>query len=250
MNNKKKILVVAMVLSMVAILVVGGTIAYFTDTATQTNVFTAGEIDITLDEAVVIQNQNGDYLPSGANKRTEEDQTYDLHPGISVRKDPTIHLNADGLESYVAAKFIVTGADLDGEGMISTYAPYIDITKLVYGGDASQESKYVGDWNGLKEVQQNNVAYFYQDVSKASEDEWVIYMFFKKPYAGKEDIELFHEIKIPAEYDNDQMAKLDGLNIKIEAYATQIDTFSDAGKEDGQGCFEAMTTAFPEAFAF
>ncbi|MBQ7860407.1 MAG: hypothetical protein IJ347_09795 [Faecalibacterium sp.] len=48
--NKKKILVLAMTLSMVAILAIGGTIAYFTDTDIQTNVFTTGNVKIDLFE--------------------------------------------------------------------------------------------------------------------------------------------------------------------------------------------------------
>ena len=48
--NKRKILVMAMALAMCAILVVGGTLAYFTDTEQKINTFTAGEIDITLNE--------------------------------------------------------------------------------------------------------------------------------------------------------------------------------------------------------
>ncbi len=48
--TKRKILLLAMSLCMVAILAVGGTLAYFTDSETKTNVFTYGDIDITLNE--------------------------------------------------------------------------------------------------------------------------------------------------------------------------------------------------------
>lgn len=48
--TKKKILTLAMTLSMVAILAIGGTIAYFTDTEDEVNVFTLGNLDITLNE--------------------------------------------------------------------------------------------------------------------------------------------------------------------------------------------------------
>ena len=51
--NKKKLLTLAMVLSMVAILVVGGTIAYFTDTDKETNTFTTGDVEIDLKENFV-----------------------------------------------------------------------------------------------------------------------------------------------------------------------------------------------------
>lgn len=48
--NKRKILMLALSLCMVAILAVGGTLAYFTDTDTATNVFTTGNVKIDLVE--------------------------------------------------------------------------------------------------------------------------------------------------------------------------------------------------------
>lgn len=48
--NKRKLLLVALALSMVAILAVGGTLAYFTDIDAETNVFTVGDVKIDLYE--------------------------------------------------------------------------------------------------------------------------------------------------------------------------------------------------------
>jgi len=48
--NKRKILSLALGLCMVAILAVGGTLAYFVDTDTKTNTFTTGNVDIQLNE--------------------------------------------------------------------------------------------------------------------------------------------------------------------------------------------------------
>ncbi len=47
---KKKILAFTLCAAMLAIAVVGGTLAYFTDTDVETNVFTAGNIDIEIEE--------------------------------------------------------------------------------------------------------------------------------------------------------------------------------------------------------
>lgn len=49
--NKKKLLTIAMVLSMAAILAIGGTIAYFTDTDTKTNTIVVGNVDAELYES-------------------------------------------------------------------------------------------------------------------------------------------------------------------------------------------------------
>ena len=48
--KKKTILVAAIAVMLVAALVVGGTLAYFTDTKTATNTFTTGKVSITLNE--------------------------------------------------------------------------------------------------------------------------------------------------------------------------------------------------------
>lgn len=47
---KKKILALTLCVVMAAIAIVGGTLAYFTDTDKATNTFTAGNIDIDLTE--------------------------------------------------------------------------------------------------------------------------------------------------------------------------------------------------------
>ena len=53
---KKKILSLTLVVCLLAIAVVGGTLAYFTDEDAATNVFTVGDLDITLDEVFDAEN--------------------------------------------------------------------------------------------------------------------------------------------------------------------------------------------------
>lgn len=48
---KKKILALSLCVVMAAIAIVGGTLAYFTDTDKATNTFTVGNIDINLTES-------------------------------------------------------------------------------------------------------------------------------------------------------------------------------------------------------
>lgn len=74
--NKRKILLLALSLCMVAILAVGGTLAYFTDEATKTNTFTVGNVDIDLTEPKWDEDGSGD--------------APDVYPGEPLAKDPTI----------------------------------------------------------------------------------------------------------------------------------------------------------------
>ena len=77
---------------LVAVLVVGGTLAYFTDTKSADNVFTMGNVKITLDETN-IANPNGDRVIKNE---------YNVYPGAVVTKDPIVH-NTGKNGAYVRA---------------------------------------------------------------------------------------------------------------------------------------------------
>lgn len=79
MNAKKKILSVALAASLAAVAVVSSSLAYFTDTDQKDNVFTVGNVDITLTEP------NWD--------ATGKEEAEDMYPGEAVAKDPTVTNN-------------------------------------------------------------------------------------------------------------------------------------------------------------
>ena len=80
--TKRKLLTGALALSMVAILAVGGTLAYFTDTEVEKNEFTVGDLNITLNE---------DF----------DEENAQLIPGKDINKDVTITVEAGSVDSYV-----------------------------------------------------------------------------------------------------------------------------------------------------
>lgn len=86
--KKKTILVAAIAVMLVAALVVGGTLAYFTDkTETVKNTFTVGNVAIDLKE------------PSW-----KADESHTLLPGASYAKDPTITVKEGSQDAYVFLK--------------------------------------------------------------------------------------------------------------------------------------------------
>lgn len=98
--SKRKILLVAAALCMIAILAVGGTLAYFTDaTDVKKNVFTVGNVDITLDEPLW-EEQGKEDAP-------------EVYPGEALAKDPTVH-NVGANPCFVRVR--VDGLDCLGEG--------------------------------------------------------------------------------------------------------------------------------------
>lgn len=89
---KKKITAIFLCVALVAIAVVGASLAYFTDTKSAENTFTMGNVKITLDETNV-NDPEGDRVTSN---------TYDVYPGLVVTKDPIVH-NTGKNDAYVRA---------------------------------------------------------------------------------------------------------------------------------------------------
>ena len=83
---KKKITAIALVVCLVAVAIVGGSLAYFTDTTdAKVNEFTVGNVDIDLTE------------PSWKGDAT-------LMPGVTFAKDPTITVGEKSQDAYVFLK--------------------------------------------------------------------------------------------------------------------------------------------------
>ena len=112
--NKKKILSLALVVCVAAILAIGGTLAYFTDTDEATNTFTVGNVMIDLTEP---------------NWEAETDHD-DVYPGEALAKDPTV-ANVGDNPCFVRVK--VTGLDQFGEKGDITLR-YIDADGIYHDG--------------------------------------------------------------------------------------------------------------------
>lgn len=109
--TKKKIMMAAMSAGLVAVVGVGGTLAYLSQTAGPVeNTFTLGEgyiIPDGEDSALKLDETDIDGQPG---ERTEEGNEYlDLYPGAVEVKDPQVYLTGGSVESYVFAR--VEGVD-------------------------------------------------------------------------------------------------------------------------------------------
>lgn len=134
---KKKI---ALLMSAVMLfgVVVGGTIAWLTDeTPVVTNTFTnTAKIDITLDEAKVVNGQ-------ATSERTNAN-TYDMIPGTTYVKDPTVHVQPGSVECYVYVKVI------ESDNVVKD-ANKNDVTVIDYTvntGIAANQWTYIGKSGG------------------------------------------------------------------------------------------------------
>ena len=96
---KKKIIALAFVVCLAITAIAGVSLAYFTDTDDATNVFTSGKVDITLNE---------DFDKDNAQ----------LIPGVDVKKNVTISLSKDSVESYVWYTYAIPAALDNGEKVV------------------------------------------------------------------------------------------------------------------------------------
>ncbi len=119
---KKKITAIALIVAILAVGVIGGSLAYFTDKDNATNTFTVGNVDITLTEP----NWEG----SGSKDAPE------VYPGEALAKDPTV-TNVGANPCFVRIK--VTGLNCLGNAGNITYRTDYVTGKLgdnwVDGGD-------------------------------------------------------------------------------------------------------------------
>lgn len=101
---KRKSIIV--VLSLLAIILVSGALAYFTDTATVTNKATMGKVDIELNE----------YTMGDSGKVAWTDITNVL-PGDTISKIPEITCAEGSADCYVRAKVTITGGTITKDNL-------------------------------------------------------------------------------------------------------------------------------------
>ncbi len=123
--NKKKTIIAAIVLLLVA--VVGGAIAYFTDTDTKTNTFTIGNVDITLTEP--------SWDTTDSNNNNVPDAAENVSPGQTIAKDPTINNVSTTNPAYVFAKVEVPCSSDTTPIELFTYTTNTGWTELTNASD-------------------------------------------------------------------------------------------------------------------
>ena len=185
--NKRKILLLAALLVMVAILGVGGTLAYFTAEDSATNEFTVGNVKIDLIEP------KWDEIGKHEAK--------DAYPGEALAKNPQV-VNTGNNPCFVRIE--VTGLDQ----FVQTYGEdamiglrYIDADGVYHEGINETDWEYHEGYYYYKKV--------LATVATAG-DAWNVGLVAKTP-------ELFSQIVIPTQLQNGEATK----PVEIKAYAVQ-----------------------------
>lgn len=178
----------ALILTLCALLLVGGTfaatLAYLTSQDSVTNTFTVGDVEITLDEAKV--NVDGTLFDEGATRVDENE--YDLYPAKSYIKDPVVHVADDSRDAWLFVKI--------DNGLKAI----VDVTTI--------EDQMIANGWSLVDGKDNIYAYN-RVVTKADAN-----------------VKTFENFKIKADVDGATLAAYADAKIVVQAYAIQADGFN------------------------
>lgn len=184
---KKKVTAIALAVCILAVAVIGATMAYFTDTDSKTNTFTFGKVDIDLTEKSIEDKEKG--VKAGT-VGTDGGITYPgVLPGLVYSKVPEVTVKDDSLPAYVAITATVPTI-YDWEGLFN------------YKIDSAF------DWDS-KTVGANTVYYFYA----------------KEPVQPGKSVTPFSEVKINPALTQNGVSK--AFNVVVNAYAIQTEGFAN-----------------------
>ena len=205
---KKKLTVIFLCVALVAIAIVGASLAYFTDTKTATNTFTMGDVKIKLDETNV-NDPTGDRVTSN---------DYDVYPGLVVGKDPTVH-NTGKNGAYIRA--IVTVEN--GMNWLGLYNDNVWTAPQEDAFNALINNTLGEDWELV------DIAYDMSGPDHPTSDFVATLKYTKDLDAGADTSAMFSQIAFPAKMtENDvttRIAQNGNFGINVVAQAIQADGF-------------------------
>lgn len=162
---KKKLLAFAMVFAMAAVAIVGGTLAYFTDSEAKDNVFTVGNVSVELNEYQLGEN--------GTEVLFEESNDKLLMPGAQNAKDKIVRVTNDGNQAaYIRVRVAVPTVTVD-KNVYDVVHIINETDKVTKEKDSSNgepwyldsESNLVTDPN--TQIQYREYTYYYRGILAA-----------------------------------------------------------------------------------
>ena len=272
----KKVLSMLLVITLTAGIAVGGTMAYLTkDAGDETNVFTIGEINVSLDEDVEIIGEGGEV------KKTEAGADYtEIMPGDYLKKEVTVTNNGK-TDAYVAVTVDVNNFKeiqrvIEAYGDDNTEAETM-LDNVFHGWGMTVRDRYVDGKKDMsykvnelvdshilhvdsaKRIFASDVAHFsilnwFKSEAEKAAGSYTVAGVGNSYYAGDmedyslrftyyiylpagESATLFNGLNVPAEFTADQMKMFDGLQIDVVAKAIQADNMAvaDVYKDDENG---------------
>lgn len=203
---KKKVTAIALAVCILAVAVIGATMAYFTDTDSKTNTFTFGKVDIDLTEKSIEDKEKG--VKAGT-VGTDGGITYPgVLPGLVYSKVPTVTVKRDSLDAWVIITATVPTV-YDWDGLFKDSIDTVNFTK---------DKKIVGE---------NTVYYFYANAAVT---------------AGS-SVTPFTEVKINPALTQDDVKPPRSFDVVVNAYGIQKEGFDDAQEAFAKAFADKLPTA-------
>lgn len=213
---KKKITAIALVVCLVAVAIVGGSLAYFTDTEEATNTFEVGNVDITLTE------------PNWDAALKEDAKAATLIPGRVIAKDPTITVEATSQRAYTFMKVQLSADFVD---LLTKYAKAqkIDLTT-----EAGQKALIDAWFSSTVKPK----------IMKLDLTDKYVILGVLSPKDPGDTVTYFDAVTVPADVDGDMIKANGNYKIYITAYAIQAEGFEGTHEGDAfadrQAAFDAL----------
>lgn len=210
MKTKRKALLTLMCAVLLVMVSILGTLAYLTDRDHTVNTFTVGNVDITLDEKNVDEDDYGEEDEPNIPDRDQQND-YHLLPGLTYTKDPLVTVEPGSEDCYVRMLVTISKSsewDALFEDGKYTITDFLDLnnTDWAYAGNTENESANTRTY----EFRYNKI------VPAVSEDAAV----------GTQLPKLFTSITIPGTITGDELALLEGFEMNLEAHAIQAAGFA------------------------
>ena len=227
---KKKILALCLVVALAATAVIGGTLAYFTDTDAQKNTFTTGNVAIDLWEDF------GDNDAEGIEKllpATGSAQAGTLKNGI----EKEVYVTNDGSEDAYVRVHIAIPSILDDA------QPNFDASKNVLHFNYAPATVEDGKWNWSNSVDGttgSNWNFYTTTIDSKSYNVYVV-TYETKLAKGESTVDAMSQVYLDSKTTNEDITRIketlgDNWYIYVAAEGTQAEGFGDA--------YTALNTAF------
>ena len=186
---KKKIFSITLAVCLLVLSIASTTLAYFTDVKEKTNVYTSGNVSITLSDTAL---------------DTSDDAT--VYPGQLIGGEATV-TNVGTEDAFICLEVTFSNTTTN----LATLLSGVSISDLLVG-----ELDPVADFEAVYDVDANPYSIY------------LIYKNAVKTTDGNKTVNFFDSIKVPGSWNNDQMAIFSGTNVTVKAYATQTVGFEVA----------------------
>lgn len=224
--NKRKLLSLALTLCMVAILAIGGSLAYLTDTDAKTNVFTIGNVTIDLWEN--FNEEEAKLIPTTGK---------DADGSIKNAIEKEVYVTNTGSEDAYVRVHIAIPKDLDDGD------PSFDAGKNVLHFNYAEASVGEGKWDWSDTTgapYEGNYNFYTTQIDDIWYNVYVV-TYESKLASGDETVDAIHQVYLDATTTNEDLTKIaktlsNNWKIHVIAEGAQADGFDNA--------YDALNAAF------